>query len=221
MFSKPVHVARARIGPPGPNHGTLTPKPSSYHVHVNLRVTPPTHPCPTFSAQCAVWCNQKCTIGFKGLHSSRILFHLRLWNGVYSRIITSKWDNESDSESLRISGVEGVCMGKTGNGFHAWSMQLSWFLIARHSGYNLLQFFQWLVMLQCSGQSCGSSGSQIIVSEAAVEYNQTDTLELDLHKQIPYFCCYGNDNSSSASKGANDILSVHNSNLVHHVYHLE
>ena len=53
-------------------------------------------------------------------------------------------------------------------------------------------------MLQCSGQSCGSSGSQTIVSEAAVEYNQTDTLELDPHKQIPCFCCYGNDNSSSA-----------------------
>ena len=51
--------------------------PSSHHVHVTLQVTPATSPCPTLStdgwptckhmetiisAQCAVWCNQKCTI---------------------------------------------------------------------------------------------------------------------------------------------------------------
>ena len=41
--------------------------------------------------------------------------------------------------------------------------------------YNSLQFFQWLVMLQCSGQNYGSSGSQTIVSEAVVRYNQTRT----------------------------------------------
>ena len=45
-------------------------------MHITLWVTPPTSPCPTsscptlsadaetiFSVQCAVWCNQKCTIG--------------------------------------------------------------------------------------------------------------------------------------------------------------
>ena len=42
------------------------------------------------------------------------------------------------------------------------------FLIGRHSVYNSLQFFQWLVMFQCSGQSYGSSVCQTIVSEAAV-----------------------------------------------------
>ena len=36
-FSKPVHAASARIGPHSPNHGTLTAKPSSHHVHVTLR----------------------------------------------------------------------------------------------------------------------------------------------------------------------------------------
>ena len=62
------------------------------------------------------------------------------------------------------------------------------------------------------------SVSQIIVFEAAVGYNQTNTLALDPHKKffvamamtIPHI-----------SRGANGILSVHNSNLVHHVYHLE
>ena len=49
-FSKPVHAARARIGPPGPNHGALTAKPSSHHVHVTLRVTPPISLSPTLSA---------------------------------------------------------------------------------------------------------------------------------------------------------------------------
>ena len=36
-FSKPVHAARARGGPPGANHG---PKPSSCHVHSTMWVTP-------------------------------------------------------------------------------------------------------------------------------------------------------------------------------------
>ena len=68
-----------RIGPLGANHGSFTAKPSSHHVHSTLPVTPPTSPCPTlsadaetahkraetlFSAQCAVLCNQKCTIEF-------------------------------------------------------------------------------------------------------------------------------------------------------------
>ena len=46
-LSKPVHAARARIGP-DPNHGTFAAKPSSHHVHVTLRVTAPTSLCPTF-----------------------------------------------------------------------------------------------------------------------------------------------------------------------------
>ena len=45
-FSKPVHAARARIGPHGPNHGTLTAKPSSHHVLVTVWVTPPMSSCP-------------------------------------------------------------------------------------------------------------------------------------------------------------------------------
>ena len=44
--------------------------------------------------------------------------------------------------------------------------------MVRHSVYNSLQFFQWLVILQCSGQSYGSSGSQVIGSEATVDYDQ-------------------------------------------------
>ena len=49
-FSMPIHAARARIGPHGPNHGTLIAKPSNHHVHVTLWVTPPTSSCPTLSA---------------------------------------------------------------------------------------------------------------------------------------------------------------------------
>ena len=48
-------------------------------------------------------------------------------------------------------------------------------------------------MFQCSGQSFGSSVSQIIGSEAAVRYADMNTLELDpqFHiKQIPCFCCH-------------------------------
>ena len=71
MFSKPVHAVRAGGGPPGTNHGLFKAKPSSYHVHSTLPVTPAhlplSHPfCwhrtsvqRLFSAQCAVWCNQK------------------------------------------------------------------------------------------------------------------------------------------------------------------
>ena len=50
-FSKPVHAARARIGPPSRIYGTLAAKPSSYHVRVTLQATPPTSPCPTLSTQ--------------------------------------------------------------------------------------------------------------------------------------------------------------------------
>ena len=45
-------------------------------------------------------------------------------------------------------------------------------------------------MVQCSGQSCGSSGSQTIASEAAVGYADMNTLVLDSQfyiKQIPCF----------------------------------
>ena len=72
-FSKPIHAARARISPPGPNYGTFTAKHSSHHVYVTLHVTlslphpsPPLphflltkNPCTStqrqiFIAQCAV-----------------------------------------------------------------------------------------------------------------------------------------------------------------------
>ena len=37
VFSKPVHAARARIGPHCPNHGAFyTAKPSSHHVHITV-----------------------------------------------------------------------------------------------------------------------------------------------------------------------------------------
>ena len=49
-FSKPVHVARVRIGPLGANHGLFTTKPSSCHVHSTLWVTTPPSPCPTLFA---------------------------------------------------------------------------------------------------------------------------------------------------------------------------
>ena len=57
------------------------------------------------------------------------------------------------------------------------------FPIRRHSVYNPLQFFQWLVMFQCSAQLYGSSVCQTIVSEATVHgvWSDTDTVELDPH----------------------------------------
>ena len=73
VFSKPVHAVRARGGPRGLDHG-----PFKASLAANMCTAPvgdPTHPfCwqrkPTqetiFSAQCAVWCNQKCTTGFNG-----------------------------------------------------------------------------------------------------------------------------------------------------------
>ena len=96
VFSKPVHAVRAWGGPPGTNHGLFKAKPSSHHVHSTLPVTLPTSPCPTlsadaeparkhaetiFSAQCAVWCNQKCTIGFNGFHNVSLaeISHETLW----------------------------------------------------------------------------------------------------------------------------------------------
>ena len=36
VFSNPVHAVTARVGPPSPNHGPFTVKPSSHHVHVGL-----------------------------------------------------------------------------------------------------------------------------------------------------------------------------------------
>ena len=56
--------------------------------------------------------------------------------------------------------------------------QPSQFLIVRHAVYNSLQFFQGLVILQCSGQSYGSSVSQVIVSEATVRCNHMTELDL-------------------------------------------
>ena len=47
-FSK--QSCRARGGPPGPNHGLFTVKPSSHHMHSTLRLTPPTS-YPTLSAE--------------------------------------------------------------------------------------------------------------------------------------------------------------------------
>ena len=60
VFSKHVHALRARGGQPGPNHDSFTAKPSSHHVHVTLRVTPPTSPCPTLSADAELV--RKCTV---------------------------------------------------------------------------------------------------------------------------------------------------------------
>ena len=50
----------------------------------------------------------------------------------------------------------------------------------RHSVWNLLQLFQRIVMLQCSGQSYSSNGSQSIVFEAVVRVlSDIHTPELD------------------------------------------
>ena len=50
VFCKPVHALRTRGGPPSPNHGPFKAKSSSHHVHVTVRVNPPTSLCPTLSA---------------------------------------------------------------------------------------------------------------------------------------------------------------------------
>ena len=52
------------------------------------------------------------------------------------------------------------------------------------ASHNSLQFFQWLVNLQCPGQSYGSSVSKVIGSEATVDYDQTWTnLTVNDHHQ--------------------------------------
>ena len=43
--SKPVHAAKARVGPLGAKNGAFAAKPSSHHAHVTLWMTPPTSPC--------------------------------------------------------------------------------------------------------------------------------------------------------------------------------
>ena len=57
VFSKPDYAARARIGHLGANCGPFTAKPSSYHVHRTLWVTPPISPCPTRSRTHAQVCS--------------------------------------------------------------------------------------------------------------------------------------------------------------------
>ena len=67
VFAKPVHAVSARGGPPGPNHGPFTAKPSStalcgwphppplVHLFCWHRTHVPAHRI--FSVQCAMWCN--------------------------------------------------------------------------------------------------------------------------------------------------------------------
>ena len=43
-FTKPIHATRARIGPPGANHGPFATKASRCQVHSTLWVTPPNLP---------------------------------------------------------------------------------------------------------------------------------------------------------------------------------
>ena len=58
-------------------------------------------------------------------------------------------------------------------------------------------------MLQCFGQSYDSSGSQTIVSEAAMDDDQTWIHLSWIHiKQIPCFCYYGNDNFLPSEESA-------------------
>ena len=79
------------------------------------------------------------------------------------------------------------------------TVQCSHFLIERHSVWNSLQFFQWLVMLQCCGQSYGSSVSQLIESEAVVRYKHTTTNKFNVsvamamiapHHQSSHWYCF-------------------------------
>ena len=114
----PLHKAREGIGSPSPNHSAFTAKPSSHHVCVTLRVTPfqlaLSHPfcwCRThaqahrdyFSMQSAVWCNQMCTIKFKGqnigtcMHclSSHLWVCTKYWEGwlVYAKTVNFQMEN--------------------------------------------------------------------------------------------------------------------------------
>ena len=61
-----------------------------------------------------------------------------------------------------------------------------WVYMFNNCVYYSLQFFQWLVMLQCSDQSYGSSVSQIIVTEAIVA--DMNIFQSDAHKTIFMFC---------------------------------
>ena len=102
-----------------------------------------------------------------------------------------------------------------------WQQQCSLFLIARHSVCNSLQFFQWLVMLQCCGQNYGFSVSQLILSEAIVGYNQSQTHH---NKQISSFCCHGNNNSPSPEQSlilvwASSDISCNKHSHTNHIEH--
>ena len=93
VFSEPICTNKARIGPPSANQGISTDSHNSQHVQVTLRVTPPTSPCPTlsadaeparkcaetiFSVHCAVWRQQKLTLGIKGI-SGWVLYTQTHW----------------------------------------------------------------------------------------------------------------------------------------------
>ena len=96
VFSKPICANKARIGPPSANQGISTDSHNSQHVQITLWVTPPTSPCPIlsadaeparkravtiFSAHCAVWRQQKLTLGIKWLkpHSFWVHVHESQW----------------------------------------------------------------------------------------------------------------------------------------------
>ena len=63
-------------------------------------------------------------------------------------------------------------------------------LLEHQSVSNSLQFFQWLVLLQCTGKNYGSSDSKTIGSEAEGMIT-LNTPDLSYHNKC--FCCYGND----------------------------
>ena len=44
-----VGATKAKIGPPNANQAISNTYHNSHHVHITLRVTPPTSPCSTFS----------------------------------------------------------------------------------------------------------------------------------------------------------------------------
>ena len=64
VFCDPVHALGLRGGPPGPNHGPFTAKPSDHHLHSTLLVTPPTSPCPTLSADTEPACTSALRLSF-------------------------------------------------------------------------------------------------------------------------------------------------------------